>query len=199
LIFRIKLHWWSSLLATSVMLLAAWSLGGLGRLWGPSGSMTQSIGLGVAAGITCGLINLLTHRILLCSKPGSYARQFEKFAIDVIGRMRPIDAVAGGIMAGLGEEPLFRGVLVPACGPPVVGVIVAAIVFGLAHYLRREYLGFLVWGMCEGVLFGTLFVLTDSIVVPAVAHGLFDTVGFLYFERLRDQLRIANCKMKIAK
>src|SRR5262249_46031165 len=146
--------------------------------------------------ITCGLINLLTHRFLLyCSKPGSYSRQFDKFAIDVIGRMRPIDAVAGGIMAGLGEEPLVPGVLVPAWGPPGVGIIVAAIVFGLAHYLRREYLGFLIWGMCEGLLFGTLFVLTDSIVVPAVAHGLFDTVGFLYFERLRDQVAAGNCEL----
>jgi membrane protease YdiL (CAAX protease family) len=188
LIFRIKLHWWSSLLATSLMLLAAWWLGGLERFWGRTDSITQALGLGVIAGIGCGLINLFVHRCLLyCSKPGSYARQFEKFAIDVIGRMSPIDAVAGGIMACLGEEPLFRGVLVPACGPPAVGVTVAAIVFGLAHYLRREYLGFLVWGICEGLLFGTLFVLTDSIVVPAIAHGLFDTVGFLYFERLRDQ------------
>jgi hypothetical protein len=149
--------------------------------------MSRAIGLGVAAGIGCGLINLLVHRsILFCSTRGTYAGRFERFAIDVIGRMRPVDAVAGGVMAGLGEEPLFRGVLVPAFGSPAIGVTVAAIVFGLAHYLKRDYLGFLLWGMCEGVLFGTMFVVTDSIVVPAVAHGIFDTVGFIYFERMRD-------------
>jgi membrane protease YdiL (CAAX protease family) len=37
----------------------------------------------------------------------------------------------------------------------------------------------------EGFVFGTLYVGTGSILVPAVAHGLFDTVGFFYFERLR--------------
>ena len=170
------------------MVSAAWSLGGLDRLPTDTGALWRAVGLGVAAGLCCGLINLLVHRLLVvCSKPGSYARHFERFAIDVIGRMKPIDAVAGGIMAGVGEEPFFRGVLVPMCGSPTLGVVVAAVVFGLAHYVRREYLGFLVWGMCEGLLFGTLFVFTDSIVVPAVAHGLFDTVGFLYFERLRDQ------------
>ena len=63
----------------------------------------------------------------------------------------------------------------------------SAIVFGLFHYLRREYFEFLVWGMGEGLIFGTLFVMSGSIVIPAVAHGLFDTVGFLYFERLRDR------------
>ena len=170
------------------MVSAAWSLGGLDRLPVESVALWRAIGLGVVAGLGCGLINLLVHRLLLFwSKPGSYARHFECFAIDVIGRMKPIDAVAGGIMACVGEEPLFRGVLVPACGSPALGVVVAAVAFGLAHYVRREYLGFLVWGMCEGLLFGTLFVLCDSIVVPAVAHGLFDTVGFLYFEHLRDQ------------
>jgi hypothetical protein len=189
MIFRIKQRWWSSLLATVAMLLVAWLLGGADRWVGRMGSVWQAVAIGAVAGAGCGLVNMLLHRSLLYFlRAGSYARRFETFAIEVIGRMRRVDAVAGGIMAGLGEEPLFRGVIVPAFGSPVLGVIVAAVVFGLAHHLKREYLGFLIWGMAEGILFGTLFVATESIIVPAVTHAIFDTVGFLYFERLRDHL-----------
>jgi hypothetical protein len=188
LIFRIKLHWWSSLLATTVLGLVAWRLGGLNRPLGRFDSVFEAVAAGALAGAVCGLINLALHRLLLCwMDPKSYANQFEKFAIEVIGRMRPMDAIAGGLMASLGEEPFFRGVIIPACGSPVFGVFVAAVLFGFAHYVRREYMGFLIWGMGEGLLFGTLFVLSGSIIVPAVAHGIFDTVGFFYFQRLRDR------------
>jgi membrane protease YdiL (CAAX protease family) len=64
-------------------------------------------------------------------------------------------------------------------------VLGAAIVFGLAHWLRREYWAFFVWGIGEGIIFGILLVDSGSILVPMIAHGLFDTFGFLYFQRLR--------------
>lgn len=189
MIFRIKLRWWSSLIATVAMFAIAWWLGGLDQRTGRIGSIALAVGFGVAAGLICGAINWLVHRTLFAIGRETYLRRFKQFALEVIGGMRPVEALAGGAMAGLGEEPLFRGVLLPACGPPWAGIVLAAVVFGLAHYLRRDYLGFLVWGMGEGVAFGILFVATGSIIVPAVAHGLFDTVGFLYFERLRDESR----------
>jgi membrane protease YdiL (CAAX protease family) len=165
----------------------AWLLGGTQQPTGRLGSVEMALGVGALAGLGCTLANFLLDWMLRFVYGVRYVRAFETFALDVIGRMGPIDALASGIMAGAGEEPLFRGVLLPLCGPPVVGVIVAGVVFGLAHYLRREYFGFLIWGMGEGFVFGTLYVVTGSIVVPAIAHGLFDTAGFLYFERLRRQ------------
>jgi membrane protease YdiL (CAAX protease family) len=185
MIFRIKLHWWSSLLAAAVMGSVAWLLDGTNDLVGSTGSIWNAIGLGVLAGAACMVANYLLDRSLRIIFGRRYINAFETFALCVIGRMGPAEALAGGIMAGVGEEPLFRGVLLPLCGPPVMGILVAGVVFGLAHYLRREYYGFLIWGMGEGFVFGTLYVVTGSILVPAIAHGLFDTVGFLYFARLR--------------
>ena len=169
------------------MLLLAWSLGGLSQIEGRTDSVSRAMGIGTLAGFGCMVFNFLLDRTFRLAWGHQYVKRFQRFACDVIGHMGPLDAVAGGIMAGLGEEPIFRGVLLPACGPPYVGIVVSAIVFGLFHYLRREYLEFLVWGMGEGLIFGTLFVMSGSIVIPAVAHGLFDTVWFLYFERLRDR------------
>ena len=190
MIFRIKLHWWSSVVATVIMGGLAWLFGGTINLAGRLGSVERAIGVGVLAGLGCMVANYLLDRSFRLAIGDRYAKAFQTFALDVIGRMGPIEALAGGFMAGAGEEPLFRGLLLPMCGPPVVGIIVTGVVFGLAHYLRREYLPFLIWGMGEGFVFGTLYVVTDSILVPAVAHGLFDTAGFLYFERLRRQAEL---------
>ncbi len=186
MIFRIKLRWWTSLIAAVLMWLVAWQVGGTAQLTGRLKSVEAAIGVGVMAGLACMVCNFLIDRALRIGFSQRYASRFEKFALDVIGRMRPLDALAGGLMAGVGEEPLFRGVLIPLCDPPVIGILVSAVVFGLAHYLRREYFGFLIWGMGEGLVFGSLFVLTGSLLVPAIAHGMFDFVGFLYFERIRD-------------
>ncbi len=185
MIFRIKLHWWASLLATAVLLALAWPLGGIERVVGRVGPLRTTIGIGVAAGLACMIANFLIDRLLRLSL-ASYAARFETYAIDVVRNMRIADAVAGGLMAGVGEEPFFRGVLVDWFEQPTIGVVFAAVVFGAMHHLRWRYIWFSIWGVGEGLFFGTLYVATESIVVPAVAHGMFDTVGFLYFERLRD-------------
>jgi membrane protease YdiL (CAAX protease family) len=185
MIFRIKLRWWASMLATSVLLGVAWPLGGAGPLAGRFESAYTAACLGVAAGFGCMVVNFLIDRVLRLAL-ASYAREFNTYAIDVVRRMGFADAVAGGLMAGVGEEPFFRGVLVGCFEQPAVGVVAAAFVFGAMHHLRWRYISFSIWGVGEGLIFGTLYVTTGSILVPAIAHGMFDTVGFLYFERLRD-------------
>jgi membrane protease YdiL (CAAX protease family) len=187
MIFRLKRHWWSALAATAAMLLIAWPLGGIDSLLGRLPSLPVAVAIGVSAGVGCGIVNWLMHQLVFWLRGADYTRRFHAFAADVIGRMGLAEAITGGVMAGLAEEPLFRGVLLPLCGPPAVGIVVSAVIFGIAHFLRWEYFGFFLWGIGEGLAFGTLFVVTGSIVVPAVAHGLFDIVGFLYFERLRDR------------
>ena len=196
MIFRIKLHWWSSLAAAALMLAAAWAMCPEQtwqelpqRLAGRFNSIPAAVGAGALAALGCMVANFLVHQVLHFSLGASYDKAFQTFALDVIRNMRAIEAVAGGVMAGVGEEPLFRGVVLGWFPSPVVGVAVAAVLFGLAHYLDRRYFWFFVWGIGEGIVFGTLFVTTGSILVPVVAHGLFDTVGFAYFIRLR---RLAN-------
>jgi hypothetical protein len=192
MIFRIKLRWWSSLIATAVMLTAAWGLTPQQfrddlpqRLIGRFASIPIALGAGVVAGVACMVANYIVHAALHLALGPNYEGSFREFALEVIRRMGPADAVAGGVMAALGEEPLFRGVMLGWFPSPVLGVAVVAVLFGLAHFLSRRYFWFFVWAIGEGVVFGVLMVFTGSILVPVVAHGLFDTVGFAYFIRLR--------------
>ena len=190
MIFRIKQRWWCSLLATGALWTVAWLCGALENPVGNLGSVRRALAIGVAAAVGCLVLNYAIDRTLRLIFRQRYARAFHTFAMDVISRMGPADAVAGGLMAGAGEEPFFRGLLVPLCGPPLVAVPLVAVLFGLAHYLRREYVGFLIWGMGEGLVFGTLYAATGSVLVPAVAHGIFDAVGFSYFLLLRRRPKL---------
>jgi predicted enzyme related to lactoylglutathione lyase/membrane protease YdiL (CAAX protease family) len=91
-------------------------------------------------------------------------------------------ASAGGIvllslMAGIGEETLFRGVLQTGLAgwlPVWAAVGIAALLFGVAHWLTMSYA--VLAGLIGGYL-GVVFLVTDNLLVPAVAHALYDVVA----------------------
>lgn len=82
-------------------------------------------------------------------------------------------------LSSLGEELLFRGLLVPW-----IGVIPAALLFGLAHQTRgRSRWVWAGWAMVVGLLLGGIFNLTGSLVGPVLAHALINGVNLAF---LRD-------------
>jgi membrane protease YdiL (CAAX protease family) len=85
--------------------------------------------------------------------------------------------VAG--LSSLGEELLFRGLLVPW-----LGVIISAALFGLAHQIRGPsrwvWIG---WATVMGAALGAIFAATGSLVGPLIAHAVINAVNLTY---LRD-------------
>lgn len=82
-------------------------------------------------------------------------------------------------LSSLGEELLFRGLLVPW-----FGVLPAAVLFGLAHQLRGPsrwvWVG---WATGVGLGLGALFAATGSLLGPFLAHALVNAVNLSF---LRD-------------
>jgi uncharacterized protein len=82
-------------------------------------------------------------------------------------------------LSSLGEELLFRGLLVP-----MVSVVPAAVVFGLAHQIkgpsRWVWAG---WATAMGLMLGAIFALTGSLVGPLLAHAIVNAANLTY---LRD-------------
>jgi membrane protease YdiL (CAAX protease family) len=73
---------------------------------------------------------------------------------------------AVAVASAVGEEVLFRGLLVPA-----VGVVFSSLVFGALHQIRGQarwaWMG---WATLMGLLFGAVFAATGSLAGPLVAH-----------------------------
>ena len=91
-----------------------------------------------------------------------------------------------GLLAGIGEEYLFRGVLQPKLhrytGNPHAGIWLAAIIFSAIHF---QFYGFLP-RMMLGALFGYLYYYSGSLVYPIIAHILNNafTVAAVYLNKL---------------
>ncbi len=78
-------------------------------------------------------------------------------------------------MAGLSEEVLFRGVI-----QAEVGLVAAAVLFGLCHPLG---VGYVAYAVVLGLYLGLVAKATDGLVAPVMVHALYDVVGLWYITR----------------
>ncbi|MBL7646457.1 MAG: CPBP family intramembrane metalloprotease [Candidatus Hydrogenedentes bacterium] len=91
-----------------------------------------------------------------------------------------LDFLYISVLAGAGEEALFRGLvqtgMAAHLGLPLA-IAASALVFGLVHNISRPYV---VFTAVLGAFFSGLFVWSDNIVVPATAHGAYDFIALCY-------------------
>jgi membrane protease YdiL (CAAX protease family) len=100
-----------------------------------------------------------------------FLKRFEKGMEQLFARVNPIAIMTGGLLAGVGEEVFFRGML-----QAELGLIPTAIIFALLHF-GRGFEIFSVWALLEGLVFGWLYHITGNLVVPIVVHGIHDSWG----------------------
>ena len=109
----------------------------------------------------------------------------------VIGELFPTASYAQfalvALLAGVGEELLFRGVVQTLLGrwtTPVVGLALASLLFGAAHALSRLY--FLLATLI-GAYLGWMALDYNDLVAPIVAHGLYDFLALTYLAKHRPR------------
>ncbi|MBR30378.1 MAG: CPBP family intramembrane metalloprotease [Spirochaetaceae bacterium] len=87
------------------------------------------------------------------------------------------------ILAGVGEELLFRGFfhlwISDWLGLPAA-VILTAVLFGLVHWVTPIYA--LIAGLM-GLLLSASLVYTDNLLVAILVHGLYDFLALWYYLR----------------
>ncbi|MEL6225235.1 MAG: CPBP family intramembrane glutamic endopeptidase [Cyanobacteria bacterium J06627_8] len=87
--------------------------------------------------------------------------------------LRPLiwpDLVWLGLLPGLSEELLFRGIVLSAVGSGVGGIMISSVCFGAMHYSGSKHWPYIVWATTIGGVLGTAAVMTGSLFVPVVAH-----------------------------
>ena len=86
-------------------------------------------------------------------------------------------------LAGVGEELLFRGVIqtkLAGWTTPLAGLLLASVLFGLAHALSKPYFAF---AIVVGIFLGWLALQYNDLVAPMVAHALYDFLALVYISR----------------
>ena len=87
----------------------------------------------------------------------------------------PIEIVVISVLAGVGEEVLFRGAM-----QPELGLIITSLVFGLFHVGGRLTVALGIWAACTGALLGWLAIATGGLLAPIVAHIAYDALALSY-------------------
>ena len=86
--------------------------------------------------------------------------------------------VAVVLLAPLGEEVLFRALLLGTLGRhlrPVMAVVVVAVLFGISHFTPWVVLP--LSGL--GIVLGMLVLLTRALTAAWLGHALFNLIGYL--------------------
>jgi membrane protease YdiL (CAAX protease family) len=123
-------------------------------------------------------------------------RQLRRQVESLIGEMFPATNVAQfalvAILAGVGEELLFRGVLQTLLvhwTTPWMGLAITSVLFGLAHALSKLYFAL---ATLIGLCFGWLVLEYDDLIAPIIAHSLYDFVALYYLSQRANQAMKAN-------
>ncbi|MFY9271037.1 MAG: type II CAAX endopeptidase family protein [Candidatus Manganitrophaceae bacterium] len=90
-------------------------------------------------------------------------------------------AFFGGVTAAFGEELFFRGFIQGKWG-----LLAGAIAFGLGHIGKKEIRVISYWSFAHGFWLGLFYYYSGDLLVPMIAHGLFDLGGILYFRLIME-------------
>ncbi|AFZ45483.1 Abortive infection protein [Halothece sp. PCC 7418] len=164
---------------TAILLLIvakAWQYLGSVALFPVSFSLEAVLlGLGIA-----GLIILASSGIYKIWP--AYRRSAQYYLELVLKPLAVPDTIWLGLLPGLSEELLFRGVMIPALGSGVFAVIISSVLFGVLHLGGAQQWPYGVWATAVGLLLGTIMITTGNLLIPIIAHIFTNFVSSLVWK-----------------
>ncbi|MGB3650636.1 MAG: CPBP family intramembrane glutamic endopeptidase [Rivularia sp. (in: cyanobacteria)] len=170
------------LMAMGVTAIILWIIA---KLWLQFGDFTlmswrwnrNELLIGVALGLTITLLSSLAYRFL------PLYRQSANYYLEIV--LKPLalpDLIWLGLLPGLSEELLFRGVMLPALGFNHLAVIVSSICFGVLHLSGSSQWAYVFWATIVGVILGYSALLSGNLLVPIVAHVVTNLVSSYFWK-----------------
>lgn len=161
-------------------MLLAW-LFGL-ALWAQMEWSLATLNMGVLATLPLVLLAIRSDRMRADWVEGLRS-VVDDMLLPALRQAPPGGLVLLAILAGVGEEWLFRGVIqggVSELLSPNVALVIAALLFGLAHAVSVAY--FLA-ATVAGLYLGLLYQWSGNLLLPILVHSLYDYVICLYLLR----------------
>ncbi len=127
-------------------------------------------GLAIALGITTA--SGLVYRIW-----PAYRRSADTYLKLVLSPLLWPDLVWLGLLPGLSEELLFRGVVLSALGLDMVALIGSSVFFGVLHLSGRQQWPYMIWATIVGLVLGYSALATGNLLIPIIAHILTNLIS----------------------
>lgn len=140
-----------------------------------------AVGLGLGVLITS--LSSLIYEIW----PG-YRAAADNYLEMVLKPLEMPDLIWLGLLPGISEELLFRGVALPALGMNVLALFVSSIVFGGLHMGSLRHWPYTVWAMFVGLGLGAVTLATGSLLPAVVAHVFTNSTSGLWWKLKQAKL-----------
>ncbi len=127
-------------------------------------------GIGLAAGIT--IASSIIYRLW-----PAYRDSADIYLNMVIRPLLWPDLIWLGLLPGLSEELLFRGVMLPALGLNLAAVIISSLLFGVLHLSGAGQWPYVVWATIVGFALGYVALITGNLLIPILAHIITNLVS----------------------
>ncbi|MEM6447481.1 MAG: CPBP family intramembrane glutamic endopeptidase [Cyanobacteria bacterium J06642_2] len=133
-------------------------------------------GVAIAQGLAVGICIVSLSQAVYYLWP-AYKTSAETYMNVVLRPLTWPDLVWLGLLPGLSEELLFRGVALAVLGVTPGGIAISSLIFGSMHLLDIEQWPYGVWATVVGVILGISVMMTGNLLVPIVAHIFANTVS----------------------
>jgi len=155
------------------MAITAIALLGVARLWLyfssttilPLGWQWSSVGVGIALGIGITALSGVIYRLW-----PAYRASANVYLLMILPALLWPDLLWLGLLPGLSEELLFRGVILPSFGLNGAGVVLSSVIFGSMHFSGMQQWPYIVWASIIGMVLGASAIASHGLLVPVVAH-----------------------------
>ncbi|MBD3881734.1 CPBP family intramembrane metalloprotease [Phormidium tenue FACHB-886] len=124
-----------------------------------------SLGLGVGLGIGITIASSIAYRFWV-----NYRHSADYYLELVVKPLALLDVVWLGLLPGMSEELLFRGVMLPAIGLNWFGLVITSLCFGVLHFTSSQQWSYVIWATIVGGVLGWCALETGNLLIPIVAH-----------------------------
>lgn len=124
-----------------------------------------SAALGIAIGLGITAASSVLYRLW-----ASYRQSADYYLELVIKPLAFPDLIWLGLLPGMSEELLFRGVMLPALGLTWFGLALSSLCFGVLHFSGSQQWSYVIWATVIGAVLGLSALWTGNLLVPIVAH-----------------------------
>ncbi|MFO5438869.1 MAG: CPBP family intramembrane glutamic endopeptidase [Dolichospermum sp.] len=125
----------------------------------------QDLLLGIGLGLIITILSGLAYRFSI-----PYRKSADYYLEMVLKPLAMPDLIWLGLLPGLSEELLFRGVMLPALGADHLAVIVSSLCFGVLHLSGPQQWPYVIWATIIGVILGYSVLLSGNLLLPIVTH-----------------------------
>jgi uncharacterized protein len=155
------------------MALTSIVLFGVAKLWLYFGDLqlrpptitVVDLGIGIALGLGLTGLSSIVYAVW-----ATYRESADFYLAMVLKPLEIPDLIWLGLLPGLSEELLFRGVMLPALGLDPIGIVLSSICFGVLHMTNIQQWPYAVWATLVGMLLALTMVETGNLFIPIVAH-----------------------------